>query len=161
MIKLSLVLLLALQDKPLKAYSGGCQGSSSKIQSKELIRVTTREDWEKLWQRHTGDSKAAPPRVNFDEEMVVAVFFGACGWSRNGHETGVSFGSGKTGDKETEIILKLQCTPARYACRDAFPFWIGVFPKHARPIRVLSRLDFEKNPSGGPESEPIEVGSIK
>ena len=60
-------------------------GSHSGIRTRKAIAVTDAEAWRKLWSEHTaGDSAEPLPEVDFEKEMVVAVFLGdrATGGSR-------------------------------------------------------------------------------
>lgn len=51
------------------------KGKDGKILEEEYHRIMTQKDWESLWKRHKGeDAKGEPPRVNFEKEMVVAIF---------------------------------------------------------------------------------------
>jgi hypothetical protein len=138
-VMLAGVLVLALQDKPLKpdeTWSGACRSSGSQIDKKELLRITSSEEWQKVWRRHTGDETARPPKVDFERSMVIAVFCGPCGWAQNGHETGLQFKTWEEKDKSLVLTLSLTCTLARYRCQKVNPFWIGVFPKREGSIRI-------------------------
>jgi hypothetical protein len=154
MIELT-ALVAILQDKPLQEWAGACQGERTRIEARELSRVTSHEDWVKLWRRHTGDDRSEPPKVDFERHMVVALFFGKCGWARSGHETKIVFGSWEGDEKDSRLKLSIEASLARYMCRDSFPFWIGVFPKRAGPIVVTGEVR-----SMGGEGRPVEIGKI-
>jgi len=54
------------------------QDAVSGIREREVVLVRSREEWERLWRRHTAGMQPQPelPDVNFNREMVVAVFMG-------------------------------------------------------------------------------------
>jgi hypothetical protein len=52
------------------------EGWRSDIQEDRLEVVRNQTDWENLWNAH--NSSVVPPYVNFDTDMVVAVFLGGC-----------------------------------------------------------------------------------
>lgn len=56
-------------------------GAETRIAAEEFHRIGDREAWSRLWRRHTGKKEPAPA-IDFDREMVVAVFLGECAWER-------------------------------------------------------------------------------
>jgi len=50
-------------------------GEQSQIKEEEYHRITSRQDWKKLWKRHMGKG-TAEPRVDFNRYMVVGIFMG-------------------------------------------------------------------------------------
>lgn len=64
-------------DEPMRVV---VQGNQSGIQKPAREIVQSQEAWEKLWKSHRSNIKggdAAPPKVDWTKEMVVAVFMGA------------------------------------------------------------------------------------
>lgn len=53
---------------------GGWQGNDSAVAEPSVERVTDQEAWAKLWARH--DPSNEPPKVDFRNTMVIAVFMG-------------------------------------------------------------------------------------
>lgn len=51
-------------------------GTGSRITEAGEFTVTDQETWKALWARHRGldNNKSSPPEVNFDKEMIIAVF---------------------------------------------------------------------------------------
>jgi hypothetical protein len=58
---------------PVKVFRGW-QGSDSAIAVPGFERITGVDEWSLLWRRHAPGT--APPAVNFDTEMVLAIFGG-------------------------------------------------------------------------------------
>ena len=54
------------------------QDAVSGIREREVVLVRSHEEWERLWRRHTAGVQPQPdlPEVNFNREMVIAVFMG-------------------------------------------------------------------------------------
>ncbi|MCC6488322.1 MAG: hypothetical protein IT364_12565 [Candidatus Hydrogenedentes bacterium] len=50
-------------------------GDDSKIEKQQCVRVTSGNEWEKLWSNHTG-GKDAVPEIDFTTHMAVGVFNG-------------------------------------------------------------------------------------
>lgn len=50
-------------------------GNKSKITDKQYYRILSEDDFVQLWQKHS-DDMADMPKVDFDSNMVVAVFWG-------------------------------------------------------------------------------------
>ena len=76
-MKTALMLLLLAapsfaQQKPRwESFSG-----SSAVTKTRTEVVRSEKEWEALWKEHKADQKAIPPKVDFSNEMVVAVFLG-------------------------------------------------------------------------------------
>jgi len=66
-------------------------GANSSITNAECVRVTTDEQWNKLWDRHslnhlkteTGLPITVQPAVDFGRFMIIALFYGD-GWNTRG-----------------------------------------------------------------------------
>lgn len=65
-------------------------GAQSRIQDTRYLRVSTKEAWAELWERHVGGKPVASgdpgdvlPEIDFAKWMVIAVFQGS-GWNSNG-----------------------------------------------------------------------------
>jgi hypothetical protein len=52
------------------------QGKTSAIREPSQVVIRDQAAWAALWRRHTGSTDAAPPAVDFDREMVIAIFAG-------------------------------------------------------------------------------------
>lgn len=54
------------------------RGNLSSIHSNECVVVRNKDEWQTLWKRHGAVQfpPPSPPAVNFDKEMVLAVFLG-------------------------------------------------------------------------------------
>jgi hypothetical protein len=85
------------------------QGSQSGIQKAERVIVRTQKDWEQLWTRSLpeGAPKSEPPKVDWSNEMVVAVFLGSK--STGGYATRV------VGTRELDGKLEIQLEERRPA----------------------------------------------
>jgi len=73
--------------EPAVAWSG----SFTSIDAKEIVLITSSNDWSSLWKRHKGErlernstGSAVVPEINFDHWMVIAIFAGK-GASTNGY----------------------------------------------------------------------------
>jgi hypothetical protein len=137
MIRAMAVLACAacFQEKPSMIWPAECRGGQTRIRAKELHRITRESDWETLWRRHTGDPKADPPKVDFDKSMIVALFFGECGWTGIGHEVKVDFRSFETNDKVSTLTLDVTCSCLKDDDTDCI-CWMGVFSKRGNDIRI-------------------------
>lgn len=54
---------------------GGWQGNDSAVAEPSVVRVTDNEVWAKLWARH--DPSGQPPKIDFTNTMVIAIFMGS------------------------------------------------------------------------------------
>jgi hypothetical protein len=72
----------AVQSKPLLAFSG----TDSRVKETSYHRVTTANDWAKLWARHLGTSERDYYRplfeVDFDRCLLIVIFRGERGQTR-------------------------------------------------------------------------------
>ena len=50
-------------------------GDDSKIEIPQCVRITSPDEWKKVWSSHTGEKDAAPD-IDFAKDMAVAVFHG-------------------------------------------------------------------------------------
>jgi hypothetical protein len=72
---------LIVADEPLPdsgkllGISQAWEGNDSKITEKEYHRITSKDEWQKLWQRHSPGDEALPA-VDFSKDMIIAVFLG-------------------------------------------------------------------------------------
>lgn len=71
-------------DKPIVSWSG----ANSKIKTRQVLRISTDEQWIALWLQHTGkhgdatsydawSNKAEIPTIDFSRNMVIAIFDGS------------------------------------------------------------------------------------
>lgn len=84
-------------------------GAGSAIRTEQLTIVRDLEAWRALWDAHTATQLPRPelPAVNFDEEMVVAVFLG----ERTSGGYGVAI-EACTPDGETVTVVARETAPA-------------------------------------------------
>ena len=52
------------------------QGSTSNITLPRQLVIVRQADWETLWRIHTNGQRTRRPRINFAQDMVIAVFAG-------------------------------------------------------------------------------------
>ncbi len=52
------------------------QGQYSNISLPRQLVITNQSDWQRLWQIHGGNQKQQLPQINFDDNMVIAIFAG-------------------------------------------------------------------------------------
>jgi hypothetical protein len=62
------------RGKPLDV-SMRLSGYDSKIKKRRCVRITSRDEWKKLWKSHAGE-KDKLPEIDFSKYMAVAVFHG-------------------------------------------------------------------------------------
>ncbi len=74
MIKAAVAILMAaiLQGMAMRTVD---KGLNSNIDGARQVVVRTADDWAKLWTQHAGER--ARPSVDFNKEMVIAVFMGS------------------------------------------------------------------------------------
>ncbi|VAW97102.1 hypothetical protein MNBD_GAMMA23-1262 [hydrothermal vent metagenome] len=51
-------------------------GQHSNISLARQLVVKNKSDWQHLWDIHSGNKKQQRPRINFDDDMVIAIFAG-------------------------------------------------------------------------------------
>ena len=64
------------------------QGQYSNISLARELIVKNKKDWRRLWEIHSGNQKQQRPHVNFDDNMVIAIFSGQ--QPSGGYAVGVS-----------------------------------------------------------------------
>jgi len=119
-----------------QTWSGGCRHGQTRHPETAYHRVTSVEEWKRLWRSHGGEGEA--PEVDFEERMVLALFFDPCGWTRQGHHVGHSLESARLVDGEMRVRIAIEISGARYACRKPRGFWFGVFEKRDEPVVVVA-----------------------
>jgi hypothetical protein len=65
------------------AFSSFLQGWNSALDHTAIVFVRDQQEWESLWEKHSGNRKPAPhlPAINFADSFVVAFFAGPRGSS--------------------------------------------------------------------------------
>ncbi len=51
-------------------------GQYSNISLTRELVIKNKKDWQRLWEIHSGNQKKKRPRINFDDNMVIAIFAG-------------------------------------------------------------------------------------
>ena len=118
-------------------------GPTSAVETREITRITTQDDWSALWQRHTGKAEATVnlgrpiiPEIDFSRCTVLAVFHGK---SKNSN-----------GNEVVEVERKGDRVVVRYDSRsyqtasfdgpdhgvDCTPYGIFILPRHEQPLIV-------------------------
>jgi hypothetical protein len=129
MIAMWVLVALMLQSSPaMRVLEGGAQ---SFIDSPRTVVAKTQPEWEALWKIHAPSREM--PKVDFEREMVVAVFAG----SRN--TAGYSLqivGAEEQGDA---LVVRYRETAPRPAAILAqvvtFPHQIVAIPRYAGTVR--------------------------
>lgn len=69
-------MLLTLLLLTVNAAAWDKIAGSSLVDEPRELHIANPRQWEKLWREHKGDDKTPAPEVDFDSEMVVAIFLG-------------------------------------------------------------------------------------
>lgn len=116
-------------------------GHDSLIHSREFVRVTTREAWSELWERHLGDglpqtAQGWPqiPEVDFNQCEVIAFFRGDA-WNTNGEIVD------SITDRGRSILIRFDSSTYQTAGPDGggvqvTPFGMWVIPATTKPIVI-------------------------
>jgi hypothetical protein len=70
-----------LRGKPLEVGKR-LSGEDSKIKKRRCVRITSTDEWKKLWNSHAGENDGLP-EIDFSKHMAVGVFHGK-GWNCDG-----------------------------------------------------------------------------
>ena len=125
-----------------RQWSSRCRSNNTEIRDRKYLRITSSDEWKDVWASHGGTGKA--PKVDFNEEMVVALFFGKC-WEGAGavHYLAIDLDGVLIGKGGIEIRLSVERTFLKYGCQSR-GFWIGVLPKSPAPIKITTALPAQK-----------------
>ena len=99
------------------------EGKVSRVRVPEHLVVRDDGAWLTLWRRHAGPGSGPPPLVNFDRDMVIAVF------------------AGQAPDSTVVAVTKIAATPdgleVRYTVRETRPLLAGVADDSPAPFQIV------------------------
>lgn len=108
---------------------GGWQGNDSAVSEPSIARITDDKAWAALWARH--DPSGQPPKIDFRNAMVVAVFLG----SVSSLVSGIHLGSVlDASDLEITSVVFIGDVITRETFR---PYLFVVLPRSSRAITVI------------------------
>ena len=101
----------------------------------KLIQIRNAEDFQDLWTIHSQPTGAAMPKIDFEKDMVLAVFYGQT--QTGGHDIYIH----DIEEQDTEIIVNIRTVePAPNSMRTMMisqPNMIVSIPKTDKPIRFV------------------------
>ena len=113
------------------------RGQRSGVRKAEQLVIQTPEAWQKLWAEHTAKVEPRPPlpNVDFNREMVIAVFMGekpTGGYSIQ--VTGV-----KASENALTVTYRTKQPPPDAIVTQALtqPFHFVAVPKSSRPVKFV------------------------
>jgi hypothetical protein len=107
------------------------RGVRSGIDAPEQVVVHTTQEWTELWRRH-GSSRPLPP-VDFDREMVVAVFAGTRPTA--GYAVTITAARAQGDGLVVEYAVKAPSPGSMTAQVLTSPYAIAALPRHAGGVR--------------------------
>jgi hypothetical protein len=126
-----------------KGLSGGVTKAADRV-------IRTPAEWTAMWRESHSNQVPPPaaPRVDFDREMVLAVFMGER--PTGGHA--ITIEDVAFGDKEIRVTVWEQSPPPDALTTQAFtqPFHIVVVKKSALPVKFVRTAKQARLPSGVP-----------
>jgi hypothetical protein len=99
------------------------EGKVSRVRVPERLVVRDDATWLTLWRRHAGPDSGPPPLVNFDRDMVIALFAGQA--------------SDSTVVAVTKIAATLDGLEVRYTLRETRPLLAGVADDSPAPFQIV------------------------
>ncbi|HVC18489.1 MAG TPA: protease complex subunit PrcB family protein [Vicinamibacterales bacterium] len=132
MLFLLFALALAPQahDLPMKVIA---QGPLSDIATARQVVVRDAEAWQKLWQAH-GVTKL-PPKVDFDQRMVVGVFLGTR--PSSGYQVGIDRAYLDGADLVVDYVVHQPGPGTMTAPVMTAPYILVILPSHTGPVRFV------------------------
>lgn len=124
-------------SKPLVGWSGARSG----VDDKQILRITSAQQWADVWSRHVGEKleknrfgQAQAPEIDFDVCMVVAIFEGRT-WNSDGLRLE------PITEDDDHILLRFGHLSYQTFGPDGggvrvTPFGIYVLPRSAKPLVV-------------------------
>ena len=108
--------------------------AQSRIKEQQVVRVTSPRQWEQLWIAHRGEGSPAP-RINFKQDMVVAVFFGT-----DVNSDGCEVLAVREDAQRLVLYLRQKKFRASGGIRPASPVGFFVLPLNERAILVKEKV---------------------
>jgi len=128
---------LVAMDEEKKELRGGpldiskrFSGDNSKIEIKQCIRITSQDEWKKMWSSHAGEKDAAPD-IDFTRHMAVALFHGR-GWNCEGISLLHALDCGEA----IELFVRGRYYQTGPKGRNVTAYGIFVVPKSAKKLIV-------------------------
>ena len=115
------------------------EGQSNGITEKQFVVVRCESEWATLWIRHTAGRSEAMPVVDFNREMVVAVFLGER--STGGYKVEVKPIPDPISPKSRMVVLYREIAPAR----KNFSIQMVTRPFIMVKVRKVQKVDFEED----------------
>jgi len=108
---------------------GGWQGNDSAVSEPSVVRVTDNAAWAALWARH--DPSGQPPKIDFRNAMVIAVFMGSVSSLFSGIHLGSVLDSSQL--EITSVVFV-----GDVITRETFrPYLFVVLPRSSQAITVV------------------------
>ncbi len=101
-------------------------GASSGIVQPRTVVIRTGNEWKTLWQEH---SHSVPPRVDFDQQMVIGIFGG------EKHTSGYNLEIVSISEGAAELVVSYREGPPSLAQVMTQPYVLRVVPKSNLPFR--------------------------
>lgn len=108
----------------------GWQGSDSAITVRGFERITQKYEWNALWKRHAPG--AAAPAVDFEREMVIAIFGGK-------RAAGAELSLYSAAESEAIEVITMSYGYDVIQSGSSNPYLMMVIAKSDRPVSVLAR----------------------
>ena len=121
---------LPIQTVRPVAVIRGWQGSDSAIAERGFERIANVDEWSVLWRRHAPGT--APPAVNFEREMVVAIFGGKS-------LLGAEFSLHGVAESEMLEVTTMSFVYDVIPPEPTRPYVMVVLPRSDRRVAVITR----------------------
>lgn len=121
------------------AYENITRGNYSNISRARQLIIMDKHDWLSFWRIHSGNQKLRRPRINFDRDMVIAVFAGQ--QPSDGYGLEVESVSKKDEIITVEFSFHVPPDNAAVSLTPTQPYIIIKIPRHDGQIKFNYRRD--------------------